>query len=130
MEREGDRHSLGNSRIAADMKEIILEKDENVPEIKKTEIKKPEVPAEYTFSSGSTFPEEDLIRLLKANRTARIIGNFINSGEFECDCQIATVISHVCGIPYTDDWADWLFKLLDSDLSIEEKADRLRNWNK
>lgn len=121
MEQEGTtRESVSEAGEFEDIKET---EDVTMPE-------KAEIPPDSTFFGGTTFSEEDLIRLLKANRSARIVADFINGDEFDCDCLIATVIQDVCGIPHTDAWNDWLLDLLDKDIDIEKKAKRLRNWNK
>ena len=122
---------LMNPEVAAVMKKIIMgdmEQEESTNAGGPEEPKKPDIPLDYV--DGVVFPEENLLRLLKANKTARVVADFINGDEFDCDCLIATVIQDVCGIPHTDSWNDWLLDLLEADIGIEEKAKRLRNWNK
>ena len=119
---------LMNPEVAAAMMEIIMADKGITKAGGPEEPKKPDIPTDY--SAPTSFPEEDLIRLLKANRSARIVADFINGDEFDCDCLIAAVIQDVGGIPHTDAWNDWLLDLLDKDIDIEKKAKRLRNWNK
>lgn len=87
----------------------------------------------------SAFKRKHLIWLLEANegvqRLILEIGKLFGrtfDGEsviWQLD-KIARVIQDLCRIPHTDDGNNLLYELLDSDLDIGEKADRLLNWER